>query len=158
MPYVGEETSMVVVLPDDGEFAEFEASLTAERLDEIIAGMGHNKGSVSFPKFEFESKLFLPDALKALGMEQAFEEGIADFSGMHIPPPGLFIKDVIHQSFVSVDEEGTEAAASTAVIVQEESAAANPFNFTANRPFIFLIRDLDTGAILFMGRFTGPEA
>ena len=155
LPYVGRETSMVILLPGEGQFEEFESSLDAETLEGIISGMRHTDGSVSIPKFEFESKFSLPDQLRALGMVQAFQDGIADFSGMH-QPSTLFISDVIHQSFISVDEQGTEAAASTAVIFSDESAPIDTFEFRADRPFIFLIRDMATGAVLFMGRYVGP--
>ena len=91
-------------------------------------------------------------------MVQAFDPLRADFSGMRSPPPGLVITDVIHQSFVAVDEEGTEAAAATAVIVGETSAPPPPEPFVVDRPFIFLIRDIPTDTILFIGRVLDPTA
>ena len=96
-------------------------------------------------------------------MSNAFDKGTSDFSGMDGnscfagDDPCLFIRDVIHKAFVSVDEQGTEAAASTAVVVVAESARPDPIKVAIDRPFIFLIRDLETGAILFLGRVLDPR-
>ncbi len=158
IPYVGGETSMVVVMPDEGEFENFEGSLNAGELALIVDGLSRTNVELKFPKFTFESKFRLPEPLKALGMQQAFAPGVADFSGMRTPPPNLVITDVIHQSFVAVDEQGTEAAAATAVIIGETSAPPPPVQFTVDRPFIFLIRDIPTDTILFMGRLLNPTA
>ncbi len=157
MPYVGEQTSMVVIMPNEGEFDTFEASLDADLLASITSGLSPKNIGLQFPKFQFESKFRLPEPLKELGMEQAFDPQRADFSAMRTPPPGLVITDVIHQSFVSVDEEGTEAAAATAVIIVT-SAPIAPEPFVVDRPFIFLIRDIPTGTVLFMGRVLDPTA
>jgi serpin B len=148
---------MVVLLPEDGTISSFESSLTGEKLGSIIAAMTNQYGTLGLPKFQFESKFSLPEQLKALGMEQAFDPIAADFTGISSQGQ-LVITDVIHQSFVSVDEQGTEAAAATAVIVSFTSAPVETFQLTADSPFIFLIRDIETGAVLFMGRFVGPEA
>ena len=158
IPYVGGETSMVVVMPDEGEFASFEASLDADQLASIVDGLRRTNVELKIPKFTFESKFRLPEPLKALGMQQAFVPDVADFSGMRIPPPNLVITDVIHQSFVAVDEQGTEAAAATAVIIGTTSAPPPPVPFAVDRPFIFLIRDIPTDTILFIGRLLDPTA
>ena len=158
IPYVGRDTSMVVIVPDEGEFAQFEASLDAVRLRGIIDDMGRRNVDLQFPKFSFESKFRLPEPLKGLGMVKAFDPGMADFSEMRTPPPDLVITDVIHQSFVAVDEQGTEAAAATAVIVGETSAPPPPEPFVVDRPFIFLIRDVPTDTVLFIGRLLDPTA
>jgi len=157
LPYVGNSASMVVILPGDGQFEQFEDDLDAERLNEIIDGMSGESVRVSIPKFEFESEFRLSEALKSLGMEQAFEWPDADFSGM-TGDKDLFIREVLHKAFVKVDEEGTEAAAATAVIMEPGSAPIKTYEFTADRPFIFLIRDTETGAILFLGRVLDPTA
>lgn len=156
LPYVGESASMVVLLPEEGGFEAFEEDLDADRLDEIIAGMSRDTGRIALPKFEFESKFSLPDALEALGMEQAFDERDAEFMRMSPEGEGLYIKDVIHQAFVAVDETGTEAAAATAVTMQALSMPAEAYEFVADRPFIFLIRDIESGAVLFLGRLLDP--
>ena len=107
------------------------------------------------PKFEFDAKLGLANTLASMGMPDAFS-GSADFSGM-TGERDLFISDVIHQAFVSVDEAGTEAAAATAVIMKLLSAPEPPVELTIDRPFVFLIRDIETGAILFVGRVVDPS-
>jgi serpin B len=106
------------------------------------------------PKYEFSSDFSLKKALSAMGMPVAFTEN-ADFSGMD-GKRDLYISDVIHKAFVSVDEVGTEAAAATAVVMTTTSLQLNVVDVTIDRPFIFLIRDIQTGAILFLGHVTNP--
>ena len=107
------------------------------------------------PRFEYDSDFSLKEALAALGMPDAFTSA-ADFSGM-TGNRELFISEVIHKAFVSVDEEGTEAAAATAVVMSLSAAPEEPVEFTADRPFVFLIRDNLTGTILFVGRVVNPR-
>jgi len=156
LPYDGREFSMVILLPDSGQFDAFETALDAEQVDGIIGSLGYRQVSLSMPRFEFDSSFSLQEALSVMGMPIAFSTS-ADFSGMTDNPERLFISDVVHKAFVSVDEEGTEAAAATAVIV---GATAMPpsetVEVTIDRPFIFLIRDIETGAILFVGRTLNP--
>jgi len=152
LPYDGGELSMVLVLPDAGTFADFEASLDAARMDEIAGSLGGYGVSITMPKFEFDASFNLSKSLKALGMESAFDG--ADFSGMS--KEGLVITDVVHKSFVSVNEAGTEAAAATAVIGGTTSAP-EPAEITLDHPFLFFIRDRATGAILFVGRIQDPS-
>jgi serpin B len=106
------------------------------------------------PKFEFDSSFSLKKVLTEMGMPVAFSAN-ADFSGM-TGNEELFISDVIHKAFVSVDEAGTEAAAATAVIMELKAMPEEPIELTLNRPFIFLIRDIETDAILFVGRVMNP--
>jgi serpin B len=108
------------------------------------------------PKFKFDSEFSLKDNLIKMGMPAAFTDK-ADFSGM-TEGPELYIDAVIHKSFVSLDEKGTEAAAATAVIMKLTSMPVKTAEVTIDRPFIFLIRDIDTGAILFVGRVLNPAA
>ena len=108
------------------------------------------------PKFEFESEFSLKDTLAEMGMPVAFS-GAADFSGM-TGKRELSISDVVHKAFVAVDEAGTEAAAATAVIMELTAVPEPPVEVTIDRPFIFLIRDIETGAVLFVGRVTNPGA
>jgi len=108
------------------------------------------------PRFEFDSRFGLSEALEALGMPAAFSGG-ADFSGM-TGNKELFISDVVHKAFVSVDEAGTEAAAATAVIMKLAAVAEEPVAVTIDHPFVFLIRDIETSAILFVGRVVDPSA
>jgi serpin B len=108
------------------------------------------------PKFEYDSSFGLKDALTTLGMGVAFTEN-ADFSGMN-GKRDLLIQDVLHKAFVSVDEAGTEAAAASAVIVGVTSMPSETVEFKADKPFIFLIRDIQTGSIIFVGRVLNPSA
>jgi serpin B len=156
LPYDGRELAMVVLLPEVGGFEEFEESLDAERVDAIVSDLAYRQVSLAMPKFEFDSGFSLADTLVAMGMPVAFS-GEADFSGM-TGSRALFISDVIHKAFVSVDEAGTEAAAATAVIMAESAAPEQPVEVTVDSPFIFFIRDIETGAILFIGRVLDPSA
>ncbi|RPI49153.1 MAG: serpin family protein, partial [Chloroflexi bacterium] len=153
--YDGGELSMVILLPQAGQFEAFEGSLDAARLAEIEAGLSHQYVMLSMPRFEFESQFSLSQALAALAMEEAFTDA-ADFSGM-TGARDLFISEVLHKAFVSVDEEGTEAAAATAVIMDLTSAPADGVEMTVDRPFLFFIRDVNTGAVLFLGRVVDPS-
>lgn len=150
LPYVGGDVSMVVIQPRDGAFEDFEASLDATRLTALIAALGRSYGTLRMPTLELESKFSLAQALTELGMPTAFGGG-ADLTGI-ASLEHLFIQDVIHQGVVKVDEEGTEAAAATAVVVGTDSEPVSSFEMTVDRPYLFVIRDRPTGAILFVGR------
>ena len=158
LPYTGHELSMTVIVPDRGRFREFEDSLDAGLAERIIADLGFRHVTLDLPKFEFESPFRLSEPLKSMGMSDAFDRVASDFSGMDgrsclAGDPGcLYIREVVHKAFVSVDEAGTEAAAATGVVMQTESAPQNPVAVTVDRPFVFLIRDRATETILFVGR------
>jgi serpin B len=107
------------------------------------------------PKFEYQSEFGLKESLGQMGMSDAFDPGRADFSGIDGGYGGLFITEIRHKTFISVDEEGTEAAAATGVVVGTVSAFPTK-EIVINRPFIYLIRDVETGAILFIGRVLNP--
>ena len=156
LPYDGSELSMVILLPQTGQFEAFEGSLDAQQVDGIIGRLEPRQVALTMPKFEFESGFGLKEALAAMGMPVAFSEG-ADFSGI-TGNRDLFIADVIHKAFVSVDEAGTEAAAATAVVMPIAIPPEEPVEVTVERPFIFLIRDIETGTILFVGRIVDPSA
>jgi serpin B len=158
LPYDGDELSMVILLPASGNFEAFEEGLQAQQVDAIIKALQNTRITLTMPQFKFESQFSLKDTLADMGMRDAFSPEDADFSGM-TGNPELFISDVVHKAFVAVDEAGTEAAAATAVIVGTTSAPTEPpVEVTIDRPFIFLIRDIDTGAILFVGRVLNPGA
>lgn len=148
---------MLFVLPADGQFEQMEEMISAELLDEITGDLATRPVELSVPKFTFESEFNLSQTLTDMGMPSAFG-GEADFSGM-TGGRDLFISDVVHKAFVDVNEEGTEAAAATAVIMLE--SAAPPMDdvvvMKLDRPFLFLIRDENTGTILFAGRVLNPE-
>ncbi|AUX07878.1 serine protease inhibitor (serpin family) [Halalkaliarchaeum desulfuricum] len=164
LPYVGDEVSMLVVLPEDGAFESVADNFDGDDLAAVIEELEQREGRVELPRFEFESGFQLRPALEELGMVEAFDRNEADLTGMYDPDDpaaggeNLFVDDVYHDSYVAVDEEGTEAAAATAVVVSADSAPADPFEFVADRPFLFLIRDRPTDALLFFGRVGDPTA
>ena len=133
-----------------------EKKLTRERLQEWTKGLRRQRVIVYLPRFRMTSQFGLKDTLQAMGMTLAFDEQRADFSRMS-RKEGLFISAVIHKAFVDVNEEGTEAAAATA-IRRGESPPEEPPTFRADHPFLFLIRDNQTGSILFIGRVVNPKA
>lgn len=154
--YVGGEVSMVLIVPDEGEFETTVEELSAETLYGIFESLGDANGNLRLPKFEYEFDAELSDALDALGMGPAFGSG-ADFSKMVDNGRGPGIDQVFHEAFISVDEQGTEAAAATAVLM-EVSAPSESFDLTVDRPFIFCIRDRPTDAVLFLGQVTDAGA
>jgi serpin B len=154
-PYKGEELSMILFVPETPEgLAGFESALTGEKLKGWIeALMAQQPGDVEFvmPKLQLATKASLVPQLKAMGMPRAFTKA-AQFGGI-ASPAELHLSDVIHQTFLLVDEKGTEAAAVTAALMEIESM---PRPFHADRPFFFVIRDNRSGANLFMGRISDP--
>ncbi len=156
LPYVG-GLSMIVVVPDAGKFASVQSSVGDTATVRGILNMSSRQAvSFAMPKFEFRAKTMLKDTLSALGMPLAFTEA-ADFSAMS-PTERFLIQDVAHEAFISVDEDGTEAAAATAVFVGATGAPQNIVELTVDRPFLFFIRDDETGAVLFSGRVLDPTA
>jgi serpin B len=157
LPYGGHEMSMVIILPERDRFDEFESSLDGNRVQEIVSDLTDRQVALRMPTFEFDSRFELSQALGELGMPAAFSS-TADFSGM-TGTTDLFISDVLHKAFVSVDEQGTEAAAApAAVIVEGEERPADLVAVHVDHPFILLIRDIETGTILFIGRVLNPRA
>jgi len=154
LPYDDGQLSMVVLLPASGQFGAFQDALSAQKVDAIISSMTDRNVQLSMPKFQFDSSFGLKQALAELGMPVAFSD-FADFSGM-TGSEGLLITDVVHKAFVSVDEAGTEAAAASAVIVGLTGMPSDTVTLSLDRPFIFLIRDIQTGTILFVGRVMNP--
>ena len=155
LPYVGREVAMTIIMPDMDNFATLEAALNSDQLEAIDTAMRPRKVMLKLPKFSYESSLAMAETLAELGMPDAMGMN-ADFSGMD-GTKDLFIGEVVHKAFVAVDEAGTEAAAATAVVMQLKMAQpAQPLQLTVDRPFIFLIRDLGTGSILFVGRVLNP--
>jgi len=155
LPYDGQQLAMLVLVPDEGTFAQFEQALSASKVDEIRTGLSDHLVDLAFPKFSFRSSIPAKAPLQALGMVEAFDAGKADFSGMTETLP-FYIQDVAHQAFIAVDERGTEAAAATAVIAGTTSAPP-PATLTVDRPFVFAIIDRTTGATLFVGRVLDPS-
>ena len=160
LPYKGKELSMMFILPnkDDG-LSKLESNLTAESFQELTKSMYPQDVIVSIPKFKIESSFQLEKVLAGMGIEDIFSRK-ADFSAMlDNPPEGTHVSDVIHKAFVEVNEEGTEAAAATAVMMRMMCAPMDaPMVFRADHPFLFLIREISTGSILFIGRHLKPSS
>jgi serpin B len=180
-----EPLAMVLILPDD--LQAFEARLSSAQLERITAALTVQRGllaetrpctgdralyegechpysvSLFMPRFGIETRADLKAVLDALGMPRAFDRGRADFTGIHVPEgpdDRLFISKVIHQANIDVDEKGTEAAAATAVIGDTAgpgASAQKEIILRLDRPFLFFLRDVETGAVLFMGRVTDPS-
>ena len=157
LPYEGGETSMLVIAPTTGQFATFESSMTGGKVLAVMAGLKSEKVQLSFPKLQLDTTLSLKDPLIGLGMKQAFGRG-ADFSGM-APTLDLQIKDVLHKTFLKVDENGTEAAAATAIIVGEKTSfdPSEPIAVKVDRPFVMAIVDRQTKTLVFLGRILAPK-
>ncbi|KAM7036216.1 serpin B6-like [Passerculus sandwichensis] len=167
LPYVGNELSMIILLPDaiqDGStgLERLERELTLEKLMGWISPemMNSTEVKVYLPRFKLEENYDLQPILRSMGMPDAFESGKADFSGMSLvisPGNELVLSEVVHKSFVEVNEEGTEAAAATAMLFCEGSEIIMSIpEFTADHPFLFFIRHNKTCSILFCGRFCCP--
>jgi serpin B len=153
LPYVGDEVSMYLILPDAGQFETLEAGFDARRLDEIVADLVPCGIWLAMPKFSFASAFDLVATLQSLGMVDAFGPG-ANFTGMDGVDDGMpWISDAVHKTFIAVDEYGTEAAAGTGMWLTLGEHPA----FDAARPFLFVIRDKPTGTILFLGRVLDPR-
>jgi serpin B len=153
LAYMGDTTSMIIVMPDAGTFDNFEAALTPELLGAILAAAQPSGGAdLVMPRFKFGTDVVLNDTLSALGMPDAFNEK-ADFSGID-GGRDLSIQSVIHKAIIEVDEKGTTASAATGVGVGTTSLPPTLF---VDRPFLFFIRHNPTGAILFQGRVVDPS-
>jgi serpin B len=157
LPYDGDEMSMVIILPERDRFDEFESSLDGNQVREIVSDMTDRQVALKMPSFEFDSRFELRQALEELGMGAAFSRTAADFSGM-TGGKDVFISDVLHKAFVSVDERGTEAAAATAVEMEVGSErSVESVAVVIDHPFILVIRDIETGTLLFVGRVLNPR-
>ncbi|MBN1911038.1 MAG: serpin family protein [Pirellulales bacterium] len=157
LPYAGEQVSMIVLLPKkvDG-LPDLEKSLDVKTVQKWFRQLRRQKVVVYLPRFSTTGQFELSKTLSALGMPRAFDPDEADFSGM-TSKPDLFVSKVIHKAFVDVNEEGTEAAAATAVIMKRKGGPSALPTFRADHPFVFLIRHKPTGSILFLGRLIRPE-
>jgi serpin B len=159
IPYGKGDLTAVVLLPDEIDgLPALEANTTVENLGRWLAGLRDRKVQVFLPRFRLSSQFSLRDLLTAMGMKRAFSPDEADFSGMSTHEQ-LYLSAVIHKAFVDVNEEGTEAAAATGVAVAVRAAMvlSQPAVFRADHPFLFLIRDRNSGSILFLGRVVNPN-
>lgn len=155
LPYWG-DMSMLVFLPDAGQFETFEQALSTQTLSDTLGNLTPQDVNLAMPRFEYEFSVGLNDILSALGMPIAFTDD-ADFSGMADAP--LSISDVLHKAYIKVDESGTEAAAATAVVVGVTSVQVpqEVIALRIDRPFIYVIYDQRTNTLLFMGRVLNPQ-
>ena len=154
LPYDGDQLDMVMIVPDAGLFDDIEANLSAETLEQVFASLTPSQyGMLRMPSFSFRSKLDMVETFQSLGLSAAFDSS-ADFSGIN-GQRNLQITGIFHEAFINLNEAGTEAAAATAVVVGETSV---PQTFSVDRPFLFAIRDIPTGTILFLGRVLDPTA
>lgn len=159
LPYEGNDLSMLVVLPRErGGLWRVEDRLTPEHLRQWRERLVEREVRVILPKFKMTwGASLLNGPLQALGMVDAFSETKADFSGMDGRPDWLYVGLVLHKAFVEVNEEGTEAAAATAVTMKTFARFDPPPEFRADHPFLFLIQEEETGSILFLGRVADPS-
>lgn len=157
LPYAGHDVSMILILPKD-DLQSFEKTLTPQLLDRLISKLDSENGQLTLPKFSYSSDFDLPPTLQSLGITNAFDSKTADFSGID-GAKDLYISQVVHKSFIAVDEQGTEAAAATAAAISVGSGAPSMggFQMNLNRPFLYLIYDRPTSSVLFMGRLTDPS-
>lgn len=158
LPYADHKTAMLVVLPKAGvTLGDIEKDLSIAKLSEWTQALSSHEIRVSLPRFRFDASFRLNDALKAIGMIRAFAPDQADFSGID-GSKSLSIDQVFHKAFLGVDEAGTEAAAATAITMFGAAMEnTKPIEFNATRPFLFLIQDVQSETILFMGRLENPR-
>lgn len=154
LPYVGGSLSMTVILPTDLD--AFERSMTEAQLERILGALAPREVQLAMPSFATESKTDLSAQLSALGMPLAFDPNEADFSGI-TSDQQLYVSHVVHQANITVNEAGTEAAAATAVVVGATGLPSDIARMTVDRPFLFAVRDGQTGAVLFLGRIEDPS-
>ncbi|CAJ1081849.1 leukocyte elastase inhibitor-like [Xyrichtys novacula] len=161
MPYKGRDLSMLIFLPDDIEddttgLEKLQKELTYQNFEQWTEKMDHGQVEVKFPRFKLEETYSMVETLKKLGMTDLFSS-LSDFSGMS-PVKGLAVSEVVHKAFVDVNEEGTEAAAATGVIMTLECAyIGKPFSFVADHPFLFFIKHKPSKTVLFAGRYCNPK-
>ena len=156
LPYEGEQLAMLVILPDAIEgLRELEQRLSSDSLVAWSAGLAPGEVAVRLPCFTSSQHFELNDALAKMGMPTAFDLSLADFSGI-TGARDLYLSQVMHGAFIDVNEEGTEAAAASGAVMRLRGVA-RPEEFTADHPFLYLIRDRATGTILFMGRVVDPR-
>ncbi len=160
MPYKGDRLSMLVILPVNPDMRQFEESLSAQQIQRWTDNMTMRDISVSMPKFETRTNYLLNDHLTAMGMPDVFSEFIADLSGIGIIPHGdtLYVDKATQDTYVKVNEEGTEAAAITSISTSYRETGTYVHPFIVDHPFVFVIQDDESGMILFMGRISNPTS
>ena len=156
LPYGSSAFSMTLFLPNTGKkLQEVVSYLTRENFDSVVNQLAIGKRNLFLPRFKLEYKIKLNDVLKALGMGEAFDPGKANFKKLYAGIGNAYISDVDHKTYVDVNEEGTEAAAVTSVVIGVTSIMNNNIRF--DKPFLFLIREKNSGAIIFVGTLADPS-
>ncbi len=156
LPYDGNKLSMAILLPSQGQFTAIRDAITQDWLAQNLGAMASAQIDLALPKFNFTwGTKSLNQTLQALGMLDAFDASLADFSGIEASRQ-FFIGGVLHKAFIAIDESGTEAAAATAVTMDTAGIPTPAISFTADRPFVFFIHDT-SGAVLFTGQVLDPS-
>lgn len=153
LPYQGDHLSLIIILPQEKLSAD-ESRLTYHNISKWISALSYEMVDVNLPSFKIKSTFNLNDSLVSMGMPDAFDDSKADFSGMD-GTRELYISNTIHQANIDVNEEGATATAATAVVMSKRSLPQD-YQFHANHPFIFLLRENTTGSIMFIGRVLNP--
>ena len=157
LPYAGRDLAMTVVVPDSSDLQQFSQSLDATALRRVLSGLERVPMlNLQLPRFKVRLTTELTEHLAALGMPTAFDPTRADFSGM-TTQERLFISEVFHDAYIAVDEKGTEAAAATAVVMSVTSGSL-PITLNVDRPFFFVVHDVETATPLFIGHVADPSA
>lgn len=160
LPYADSNIRMIAILPEDGTFSDFDAGFGTDKFNEVLEQVNLDRDApievlLALPKFNYETTIkTLPETLQSMGTSELFIEGGADLSGIE-PKQELFVSKVIHKATITVDEEGTEAAAVTVIVADGAGSAAPPEDYvelTFDRPFLYVIQDEITGTVLFVGR------
>ncbi len=154
LPYAGDRAALLLLMPEEG-YPAFEAGLEAQDIRALVAALAPTRIALALPSFEHSYRASLVGALEALGVTDLFDPKRADLSGID-GGRDLHVSEIAHQAFVRVDEAGTEAAAATGVVIGVTALPAPAPEVRFDRPFIYLVRDLETGAVLFMGRVVDP--
>jgi serpin B len=154
VPYDQDQLELVAIMPAPGTFDAFVGSLDAASVTRIAGELAPASVDLSFPKLTIEAEVPLKERLIALGMRSAFEAGDADFSAL--TDGSVVISDAFHRATISIDEEGTEAAAATAIILRPTSVPDRIVQIVLDRPFVFFVRDVETNVLLFVGHYANP--
>lgn len=161
LPYYGGELEMALIVPDAGKYDDVRSQLSSETLTQIVSQRSSELVEITLPQFSLKSAVAAKKTLEALGMKAPFDPDLAQFPKLASPQfDNVFVSDVLHQATVAIDEKGTEASAATAIILAGTSSAnpepPQPKIVNIDRPFLFVIRDNPTGAVLFVGQVIAP--
>jgi len=160
LPYGDKNFEMIIILPKvNTSVNELTTEMNEQNFNNWIGSFSMQKGTIYLPKFKLEDDITLNDVLIAMGMADAFDSGRADFTDLYAGYGKAYISRILHKTFIEVNEEGTEAAAATLVEISRLSSAGedNGFFMKVNRPFVFLIREVNSNCILFMGKVISPK-